>query len=337
MARTSAKSADKGKASGRKKAVDPIDLLSERLAFDCDRFDEFVVGKSDLTVFRKPARVNNENCGQLRLFSETRRLVIGVDEVGRGCLAGPVVAAAVLLPWFDRNSELAESLAALDDSKKLPVATREELSRIIRGCASFAIAEASPEEIDEINILHASLLAMKRAVTQLVSQAMLDLKECLILVDGKWKMADIECNQLPVIKGDSHSAAIAAASVIAKVHRDALMCELADAFPQYHWLSNKGYPSELHRRAIQEHGMTVWHRRSFRCLPGNDDFLVDEMGDRKELAMVGANPSPARGSGKGSSKRKGGTAKRKAGSSSASASAKAGAKSASSKRSKKNS
>ncbi len=313
MARTSAKSATKGKPAGKKNAVEPInplDQLAERLAFDCDRFDEFVMGSTDLTVFRKPARVTNETFGQLRLFSETRRLVIGVDEVGRGCLAGPVVAAAVLLPWFDRNSHLAERLAALDDSKKLPVAVREELSQTIRGCASFAIAEASPEEIDEINILHASLLAMKRAVMQLVSQAMLDLKECLILIDGKWKMADIECNQLPVIKGDSHSAAIAAASVVAKVHRDALMCKLADDFPHYNWLSNKGYPSEVHRLAIQEHGMTIWHRRSFRCLP-EEDGDTEEVAGKEERELVGANPAPKRGGGKKLSKDKAGKTKLK--------------------------
>lgn len=305
MARTSAKSATKGKPPGKSKAVEPInplDQLAERLAFDCDRFDEFVMGSSDLTVFRKPTRVTNESFGQLRLFSETKRLVIGVDEVGRGCLAGPVVAAAVLLPWFDKNSHLAERLSSLDDSKKLPVSTREELSKTIRACASFAIAEASPEEIDEINILHASLLAMKRAVKQLVSQAMLDLKECLILIDGNKKMADIECNQLPVIKGDSHSAAIAAASVVAKVHRDALMCKLADEFPHYNWVSNKGYGSQVHRLAIQEHGMSVWHRRSFRCLPEDDEDFEEE---ESEVAfeLVGANPAPKRGSGNGGKKR----------------------------------
>ena len=335
MARTSAKSAAKGKPAGKKKAVEPInplDQLAERLAFDCDRFDEFVMGSSDLTVFRKPTRVTNESFGQLRLFSETKRLVIGVDEVGRGCLAGPVVAAAVLLPWFDRNSHLAERLSALDDSKKLPVAVREELSKTIRGCASFAIAEASPEEIDEINILHASLLAMKRAVMQLVSQEMLDLKECLILIDGKWKMADIECNQLPVIKGDSHSAAIAAASVVAKVHRDALMCKLADDFPHYNWLSNKGYPSEVHRLAIQEHGMTMWHRRSFRCLPDLEEEQDAEEGcEIRERVLVGANPAPKRGTNRKPSKDKTDTVKRK-GASGRKTSAKTGAKSVSSKR-----
>lgn len=312
MARTSAKSATKGKPAGKKKAVEPInplDQLAERLAFDCDRFDEFVMGSTELTVFRKPTRVTNESFGQLRLFSETKRLVIGVDEVGRGCLAGPVVAAAVLLPWFDKNSHLAERLSSLDDSKKLPAATREELSKTIRGCASFAIAEASPEEIDDINILHASLLAMKRAVTQLVSQAMLDLKKCLILIDGNKRMADIECNQLPVIQGDSHSASIAAASIVAKVHRDALMCRLADEFPQYNWVSNKGYGSAVHRLAIQEHGMTVWHRRSFRCLPGEADVLDED--EQLSLALVGANPAPKRGSGKVAGRKKSAAPKKK--------------------------
>jgi ribonuclease HII len=264
MARVSARSAVKEKPSKKKRGPDP---LSERLAFDIDKFDDFVMGNSDPATFRKEARLSRESFGQLKLFAASQRYIIGVDEVGRGCLAGPVVAAAVVLPGFGKKSQIAERLALLNDSKKLSSTTREHLSKTIQGCARYAIAEASPEEIDSINIFHASLLAMKRAVTTLVSSAMLDLKESLILIDGKWTLPELEANQLPVIKGDTRSAAIAAASVVAKVYRDALMVKLGTDFPHYKWNSNKGYPSEVHRQAIQEHGMTVWHRRSFRCLP----------------------------------------------------------------------
>lgn len=248
--------------------------LGERLAFDMERFDEFVAMDSCPTNLVKGARLSTEGFGQLKLFKQRQRWIIGVDEVGRGCLAGPVVACAVVLPGLEKRSELAERLALLDDSKKLAASVRESLSKTIRGCAQYAIAEASPEEIDTINIFHASLLAMKRAVSTLVSSAMIDLKDSLILIDGKWTLPDLDANQLPVIKGDTRSAAIAAASVVAKVHRDAFMKRLSESFPHYQWQSNKGYPSGVHRQAILEHGMTEWHRRSFRCLP--DDSAADE-------------------------------------------------------------
>ncbi|MBX9666319.1 MAG: ribonuclease HII [Candidatus Obscuribacterales bacterium] len=244
--------------------------LGERLAFDVARFDEFVMGSSDPTNFMREARLSTESFGQMKLFKQKQRWIIGVDEVGRGCLAGPVVACAVVLPGLEQKSEIAERLALLDDSKKLAASVRENLSTTIRGCAQYAIAEASPKEIDTINIFHASLLAMKRAVNSLVSSAMIDLRETLILIDGKWTLPDLDANQLPVIKGDTRSAAIAAASVVAKVYRDALMKGLSESFPHYQWQSNKGYPSGAHRQAIVEHGMTEWHRRSFRCLPEGD-------------------------------------------------------------------
>jgi len=265
MARASSKSAVKEKP---KKPVEKVvETFADRCAFDAD----LIQGKLDRVP--KPKRKgSNDNPAQLKLFSKKKgRFVIGVDEVGRGCLAGPVVAAAVVLPVFEESSSIAASLSRLDDSKKLSAQIREELSHSIQGCAHFAIAEASPEEIDEINIFHASLLAMKRAVKSLVSSAMLDLKQALILIDGKWTLPELEADQVSVIKGDSRSASIAAASVVAKVYRDSLMKQLATEFPPYMWCSNKGYPSEVHRQAIQEHGMTVWHRRSFRCLPDDNE------------------------------------------------------------------
>ncbi len=283
-----AKTAVKEKPAKKKRGAVDEDALSERLLFDIDRFDDVVMATNDLDSFRSGARVSMENFGQLKLFSTRHRFIIGVDEVGRGCLAGPVVAAAVVLPGIDKSSEIASRLKLLNDSKKLPAATREALSKTIRGCAHFAIGEASVEEIDTINIFHASLLAMKRAVMSLVSSAMLDLKEAVILIDGKWRLPDIEAYQLPVIKGDSKSASIAAASIVAKVHRDAFMVKLGEEFPHYNWRSNKGYGALEHRLGIQEHGMTVWHRRSFKCLPYDDDEDFDEECEDAENALKAA-------------------------------------------------
>jgi ribonuclease HII len=255
----------------KKRGARRQDPLAERLAFDIHRFDDFVMGNREPVTLKTKTRSSRDAFAQLKLFAANKRYIIGVDEVGRGCLAGPVVAAAVVLPCFEKRSKIAEQLSVLDDSKKLTASTREQLCQTIQGFANYAIAEASPEEIDDINIFHASLLAMKRAVNSLVSSAMLDLNEALILIDGKWILPELEANQLPVIQGDSRSASIAAASVVAKVYRDALMVKLCNEFPPYKWSSNKGYPSEVHRQAIQEHGMTVWHRRSFRCLPEDSE------------------------------------------------------------------
>jgi len=184
--------------------------------------------------------------------------VIGVDEVGRGCLAGPVVAAAVLLPEIKPGTALSRKLRRLDDSKKLSAADREELSAIIRACAVCAVSESSVDEIDTLNILNASLLAMRRACAQLD-----DVPPSVVLVDGNRPIPDLPDLQITVVKGDSQSASIAAASVIAKVYRDALMCRLAADYPEYAWTDNKGYGSPAHLRAIERAGLTPWHRRSF--------------------------------------------------------------------------
>lgn len=200
---------------------------------------------------------------QQRLFEGAASGLIGVDEVGRGCLAGPVVAAAVMLPRLEKDSALAKELKHLNDSKQLTAGQRETFAQIIRGCGWFAIAEASPEEIDEINILQASLLAMKRAVWQLEAMVPHSLAESLILIDGNKPLEGLAGVQHSVIKGDSRSASIAAASVVAKVYRDELMAKLHDEYPQYNWRSNKGYPSIEHRRAIEQTGTCDWHRRSF--------------------------------------------------------------------------
>jgi len=184
--------------------------------------------------------------------------IVGVDEVGRGCLAGPVVAAAVLLPEISSHSDLARSLARLDDSKVMAPHEREEISAILQTVAVCAVGESSVEEIDQINILQASLLAMKRARKKLELAS-----PVVLLVDGNKKIPGLPDRQMTVVKGDSRSASIAAASVIAKVYRDALMRRLSESYPQYLWHENKGYGSGVHRQAIREHGLTPWHRRSF--------------------------------------------------------------------------
>src|SRR5688572_12944810 len=184
--------------------------------------------------------------------------VIGLDEVGRGCLAGPVVAAAVCLPQIDPKTKLGRSLAKLNDSKLVPPPERERLSEIIKEIAQFAIGEASVEEINDINILHASLLAMKRA-----RQELRVIPRAVLLVDGNQSIPGVSDPQITVVKGDSLSASIAAASIVAKVYRDALMARLSVFFPAYLWESNKGYRSRAHWSAIDEFGITPWHRKVF--------------------------------------------------------------------------
>ena len=188
-------------------------------------------------------------------FLEANRIEAGCDEVGRGCLAGPVVAAAVILPQDYHNPWI-------NDSKKLSKSNREELiSEIKERSLSWAIAESSVDEIDQINILHASFLAMKRAVLQL-NQA----PEHLLIDGNRWK-SDLTIPFTCVIKGDGKFASIAAASILAKVYRDDLMEKLAVEFPHYAWERNAGYPTKAHREGIQKHGNTIWHRKTFQLLP----------------------------------------------------------------------
>lgn len=189
---------------------------------------------------------------------KTGAILLGTDEVGRGCLAGPVVAAAVHLSDIAEDSDLAALLTSLDDSKKMAVSKREEISEVLKSKCRYAIAEASVEEIDQLNILHASLLAMKRALAELGPPP-----GTVILVDGNKTISEVRFRQIAVIGGDALSASIAAASVLAKVYRDGLMKKLHEEFPMYRWDSNKGYGSKDHRDAINEHGLTSWHRKSF--------------------------------------------------------------------------
>lgn len=206
---------------------------------------------------------------QLSLFAGPVTHIIGVDEVGRGCLAGPVVAAAVILPGLTQADN--SGLNLLNDSKKISEATRESLAAALHKSCRYAVAEASVAEIDEINILHASLLAMKRAIRALLASGAGEgegegAEKYLVAVDGNKRIKELGLEQITVVKGDSRSASIAAASVLAKVYRDELMARLALEFPVYGWEANKGYPSALHREGIKHAGVSPWHRLSFRLL-----------------------------------------------------------------------
>ncbi|MBU3677807.1 MAG: ribonuclease HII [Chitinophagaceae bacterium] len=184
-----------------------------------------------------------------------KRLEAGCDEAGRGCLAGPVVAAAVILPQHN-------PIPALNDSKKLNEKQREALRPLIEEKAlAWAVAFIWPEEIDRINILQASFNAMHEAVNQLI------IKPEHLLIDGNRFKAFEGIEHTCIIKGDGKMASIAAASILAKTARDAYMDELAQAFPVYAWMQNKGYPTIKHRKAIAAHGLTIHHRKSFNCLP----------------------------------------------------------------------
>lgn len=177
-------------------------------------------------------------------------LICGVDEAGRGPLAGPVCAAAVILP---RNIEI----VGLNDSKKLSEKSREKLyDEICEKAMSFGIAFASVEEIEELNILNAAMLAMNRAIAQLEPQPE------LALIDGNRSSA-IEINSRCVIKGDAKCADIAASSILAKVTRDRYMLEMAEKYPEYHFERHKGYGTKLHYEALREYGPCEIHRPSF--------------------------------------------------------------------------
>jgi len=189
-------------------------------------------------------------------------VIIGTDEAGRGPVAGPVVACALCFHKY--NKELSEALKYLDDSKKFSSnpKLRKELSEEIKNYALYGLAECTVKEIEEINILQASLLAMKRACNNLISNMNSD-KDIKILIDGRFLIKKYPYEQIPIVKGDSKSAAIAAASIIAKVHRDEMMIKLAEEYPKYNWHQNKGYPTPAHLDAIRNYGICCWHRRSF--------------------------------------------------------------------------
>ena len=178
----------------------------------------------------------------------------GCDEAGRGCLAGAVFAAAVILPADFRNE-------MLNDSKKLTEKQRYELRNIVESNAlAWAVGIVTPEEIDKINILNASFLAMHRAVDQL------ELRPQHLLVDGNRFNPYPGVPHTTIVKGDGKYLSIAAASILAKTYRDDYMNRLAEEYPMYDWKKNKGYPTKKHREAIKKYGTTPYHRVSFNLL-----------------------------------------------------------------------
>ncbi len=195
----------------------------------------------------------------------TKHLVeAGCDEAGRGCLAGPVYAAAVILPKGFNHP-------LLMDSKKLSADQRKELAKIIRNKAiSYAVQKMSPAEIDRFNILNASIRAMHKAIRRLA------ISPQLILVDGnrfhQYQNIPFEC----VIKGDDKYTSIAAASILAKVARDQYMVRAASQYPHYGWETNKGYPTLLHRDSIKKYGISPLHRHSFKLFPHNTQMDMFE-------------------------------------------------------------
>lgn len=188
-------------------------------------------------------------------FARGYQWVAGVDEVGRGCLAGPVCAGAVIFPPH-------LVIPHIDDSKKLSPEAREDFYREISEKAlCWAVASVSPQEIDQINIHHASLKAMSLAISQLSTQPE------FVLVDGKFPIPSLKTLilQKPIIKGDGLSQAIAAASIMAKVSRDRWMREVEKEYPQFQFGRHKGYGTSQHRDEIKQYGLTPLHRRSFKC------------------------------------------------------------------------
>ena len=192
----------------------------------------------------------------------TGKVEAGCDEAGRGCLAGSVYAAAVIFPEGYENEEL-------NDSKQLTDRRRKMLREIIeRDAVAWAVGVVTPEEIDRINILNASILAMHRALDQL------QVRPEAIIVDGNRFKPYQQLPHTTIVKGDGKYLSIAAASILAKTYRDDYMDKLAEEYPQYDWLSNKGYPTKKHREAIRQYGITPYHRKSFNML-GDGQLSVD--------------------------------------------------------------
>jgi ribonuclease HII len=193
------------------------------------------------------------------------KIEAGCDEAGRGCLAGSVYAAAVILPEGYQNE-------LLNDSKQLTERRRYQLREIIeRDAVAWAVGIVTPEEIDKINILNASILAMHRALDQL------KVRPEAVIVDGNRFKKYKDLPHTTIVKGDGKYLSIAAASILAKTYRDDYMNKLAEEYPQYDWLSNKGYPTKKHREAIRQFGITPYHRKSYNLL--GDGQLSFDFGD----------------------------------------------------------
>lgn len=190
-------------------------------------------------------------------------LEAGCDEAGRGCLAGSVYAAAVIFPKDYHNDEL-------NDSKQLSAKKRYALREIVeRDALAWAVGIVTPEEIDKINILNASIHAMHRALDQL------KVRPEAVIVDGNKFKPYHDLPYSTIVKGDGKYLSIAAASILAKTFRDDYMDRLAEEYPQYDWLSNKGYPTKKHREAIRKYGVTPYHRMSYNLLGGTGELSLD--------------------------------------------------------------
>lgn len=197
----------------------------------------------------------------LKNYYEQGRVEAGCDEAGRGCLAGSVYAAAVILPPDYHNERL-------NDSKKLTARQRYALRQDIeRDAVAWAVGVVTPQEIDQINILNASILAMHRALDQL------QVRPEAIIVDGNRFKPYRDLSHTTIVKGDGKYLSIAAASILAKTYRDDEMIRLAQEYPDYDWQHNMGYPTRKHREAIRQHGITPYHRRTFNLL-GSEELTI---------------------------------------------------------------
>lgn len=197
----------------------------------------------------------------LKNYYEQGRVEAGCDEAGRGCLAGSVYAAAVILPPDYHNERL-------NDSKKLTARQRYALRQDIeRDAVAWAVGVVTPQEIDQINILNASILAMHRALDQL------QVRPEAIIVDGNRFKPYRDLPHTTIVKGDGKYLSIAAASILAKTYRDDEMIRLAQEYPDYDWQHNMGYPARKHREAIRQHGITPYHRRTFNLL-GSEELTI---------------------------------------------------------------
>lgn len=199
----------------------------------------------------------------LPAFYQENQIEAGCDEAGRGCYAGPVFAAAVILPINFKHP-------LLNDSKQVGAKQRKILREVIESNAiAWSVASVDAEEIDRINILKASFKAMHKAVDQMKK------KPGLLLIDGNRFYKYPRIPHICIVKGDARFMSIAAASVLAKTYRDDLMHQLHTEFPVYNWQQNKGYPTKDHRRAIAQFGSTNYHRKTFRLLPENEASLFE--------------------------------------------------------------
>lgn len=213
------------------------------------------------------------DCEQIKGFD----YLIGTDEAGRGPGAGPVFAAAVCFVKIDNN--LVNLLLKLNDSKQISEKIREELFDIIVNNSVYSIKQGSVEEIEKLNILKTSLLTMKTACNEVISK--INKENGLILVDGNKRIPDFNQQQKTIVKGDAKSAAIAAASILAKVARDRFMKELDREFPMYGWAKNKGYMTKVHLDAVDKYGLTKWHRRKFFDKHFENSKQLSLLGDKK--------------------------------------------------------